>query len=643
MNKKIWLSLLLTMVLFLCAAGSSFAYVDAYYYDDPSSWSSDAIETLAGYNVLEQFAFSSYKEEITRLDFVYLAVRLYEELIGKQASLMPDNYFSDTDDTYALKAAYIGITSGISEGKFGPSVKLSREQLATMMVKTLELAGVQLTKSNQKFADDAAISAYAKDAISKAFNHKILLGTNNKVNPKQNATVEQALLIFKNALDQYDGFDNKALTNEQLGELSSSVVKLYVDYKDGSSATASAFCIAENDFITNYHVLKEAVKVVAEFDNGKKEELDLIIFGYDKKIDLVEFYMIGDHDVKPLKIGSSHNLKRGQAVTVISSPFGLLNTMSMGIISSVRAESIQVTASISPGSSGGVLLNAYGEAIGVVSAAIVEGENLGFAIPINEIKSLPFSGLYLEEFVAETSVKPKTPTIKIKVNSDESLNINWNLVDADYYELYEAVDGGRFEALYNDDGYNEWYNDELKGITYIDPVVGSSLQYMVVAVKEDMVSTPAISEVVKVNGKTYQGIADEIYANYKYIMINGTPVQITGNFVNSHVESHKKVYDIDLCFQINNDTFMPQLQNNESGTIKDLKQLAKVLAATYGFEVQLRITFSDLLDAVDNRFLDSNFDDSGYIYYEPLKQWLLYYPVVEVHSYDEEYKIVSKE
>ncbi|GAB6107406.1 S1C family serine protease [Fusibacter bizertensis] len=643
MNKKIGLSMLLTIVLFLCASGSSFAYVDAFYYDEPSSWSSDAIETLAGYNVLEQFAFSDYQSEITRLDFVYLAVRLYEELKGTQARLKPDDYFSDTTDIYALKAAYIGITSGISEGKFGPDVKLSREQLATMMVKTLEIAGVPLSKSKQKFADEASVSAYAKDAISKAFNHKILLGANNKITPKQNATVEQALLIFKNALDQYDGFDNKALSNEQLGELSSSVVKLYVDYKDGSSATASAFCIDGNEFITNYHVLKDAVKVVAEFDNGEKETLDVIIFGYDKRNDIVDFYMIGDHDVKPLKIGSSHNLKRGQAVTVISSPYGLLNTMSMGIISAVRDGSIQVTASISPGSSGGVLINAYGEAIGIISAAIVDGENLGFAIPINEIKTLQFTVLDLEEFVAETSAKPDTPKLAVKVNSDESLTINWDLVDAEYYELYESIDGSKFYALYNDDGYNEWYNDDLEGLTYIDPIVGSNLQFMLVAVKEDMSSTPAFSDIVKINGKTVQGIADELYANFKYITVNGTQIQLSGNFVYTQTLEDKKVYDIDLCFQVNNSTFMPQLQNNEAGTIKDLQQLARVLAATYGHEVQLRISYSDLLDAIDSRFLESNFDDSGYEYLDAIKKWILYYPVVEVHSYDEEYKIVSKE
>lgn len=87
-------------------------------------------------------------------------------------------------------------------------------------------------------------------------------------------------------------------------------------------------------------------------------------------------------------LGDSSQILIGEDVVVMGSPQGFKGTVSKGIISASRGDLIQITAPISPGSSGGPVLNAYGEVIGIVKALYAEGlsQNINFAIPINFIK-----------------------------------------------------------------------------------------------------------------------------------------------------------------------------------------------------------------------------------------------------------------
>src|SRR5262249_45270986 len=89
-----------------------------------------------------------------------------------------------------------------------------------------------------------------------------------------------------------------------------------------------------------------------------------------------------------LKLGQSADAVEGQRVLVIGSPEGLQGTVSDGIISAFRENRsmIQITAPISPGSSGSPVMNESGEVIGVATMVTKEGQNLGFAIPAEEVK-----------------------------------------------------------------------------------------------------------------------------------------------------------------------------------------------------------------------------------------------------------------
>ena len=204
MTKKLKKLLFVVSVVMLSLSMSiSMATVDPLLTDKPSAWAEVEINTLASYNQLNQEAFNNYQSEITRLEFIYLAVRLYENL--NQTEITPDPVitFGDSENLYALKGATVGITSGIGNGDFGPEQLLTREQMATMMMKVLTLSGIELEKTNVLFSDDALISDYAKESIYKAANYGVINGYNGAVNPKGNAKVEQTLLVYKNMFDAF--------------------------------------------------------------------------------------------------------------------------------------------------------------------------------------------------------------------------------------------------------------------------------------------------------------------------------------------------------------------------------------------------------------------------------------------------------
>jgi len=187
--------------------------------------------------------------------------------------------------------------------------------------------------------------------------------------------------------------NNKKLTIAEISKLSSSVVLLNIYNKTKELIASGSGFIASNDgiIVTNYHVIKGAYSVDVICDDDTIYKVDGVL-GYDIKKDIAILKTSAIIGMNPQFLGSSDNLKSGDEIVAIGSPEGLKNTVSSGIISALRndgdRELIQISAPISPGSSGGVLLNMFGEAIGVTCSYIEEGQNLNFAIPINDIKKV---------------------------------------------------------------------------------------------------------------------------------------------------------------------------------------------------------------------------------------------------------------
>jgi serine protease Do len=115
------------------------------------------------------------------------------------------------------------------------------------------------------------------------------------------------------------------------------------------------------------------------------------------------------HDAHWLKLGRSDTAAEGQRVLVIGNPNGLQGTVSDGLIAAFREDRslIQITAPISPGSSGSPVLDETGQVIGVATLMEVDGQNLNFAIPVESVKDAIASAIAQQgEAAGNSSLHP---------------------------------------------------------------------------------------------------------------------------------------------------------------------------------------------------------------------------------------------
>jgi serine protease Do len=157
----------------------------------------------------------------------------------------------------------------------------------------------------------------------------------------------------------------------------------------------SGFIIDKKGFVvTNNHVIEGADQIKVKLDD--ESEFDAEVVGRDPSTDLAVLKVKADRDLPAVKLGNSDDLKIGQWVVAIGSPFGLERTVTAGIVSAKGRvigsgpydDFIQTDASINPGNSGGPLINMRGEVVGINTAIVASGQGIGFAIPINMAKDV---------------------------------------------------------------------------------------------------------------------------------------------------------------------------------------------------------------------------------------------------------------
>ena len=188
-----------------------------------------------------------------------------------------------------------------------------------------------------------------------------------------------------------------ALTPEEIAQTAlASTVFVSMTNSTGQSYIGSGFVIGDGGQIaTNYHVIEGivagTVKLVGE---TIAHPIDQVI-AVDRANDLA-IIEAASLAAPSLPLGNSDNVQIGQAVYAVGNPQGLTGTFSAGIISAIRPEGnalvagtvIQITAPISPGSSGGPVLDSNAEVIGIAVGQHTGGQNLNFAIPVNYLKDL---------------------------------------------------------------------------------------------------------------------------------------------------------------------------------------------------------------------------------------------------------------
>lgn len=155
--------------------------------------------------------------------------------------------------------------------------------------------------------------------------------------------------------------------------------------------TGSGFLVsADGMFVTNFHVIRNSKRATVRLSNGDAYD-EVLVVAIDKRRDIA-LLRIKAAGLTPLQLGNSSEVEVGQTIYSLGNPLGLDNTLSNGIVSAIRPMDgyrlLQITAPISPGSSGGPLLDSKGNVIGITVASLASGQNLNFAIPIDYAKGM---------------------------------------------------------------------------------------------------------------------------------------------------------------------------------------------------------------------------------------------------------------
>ena len=163
----------------------------------------------------------------------------------------------------------------------------------------------------------------------------------------------------------------------------------------GRSSLGSGFVIGEGQIATNAHVVEGASSGTVKLVGAETEHDIDSILAIDWAHDLAIVEATGI-TASALSLSDSDTVQVAQSVYAVGNPQGLTGTFSSGIISAIRPEGndlvadtiLQMTAPVSPGNSGGPLLNADAKVVGVVFSQVTRGQNLNFAIPVNFLKTL---------------------------------------------------------------------------------------------------------------------------------------------------------------------------------------------------------------------------------------------------------------
>jgi len=217
----------------------------------------------------------------------------------------------------------------------------------------------------------------------------------------QNATY-QTITILQNGTSLADLYDN----------VRNSVVLVQGETSDGS-VQGSGFVYNFGDrnvVLTNFHVVDGTTGLSVTFSDG--DGYSATVLGTDPYSDLAVLSVNAPaSEFKPITIASSAPLRVGDPVIAIGNPYGLVGSLTTGVVSATGrtitedtaggyaiANIIQTSTPINPGNSGGPLLNSVGSVVGITAAIVSDSQGLGFAIPSNtilrEVSALTTTGSY---------------------------------------------------------------------------------------------------------------------------------------------------------------------------------------------------------------------------------------------------------
>jgi len=319
-----------------------------------------------------------------------------------------------------------------------------------------------------------------KQADTKVAGNFTYIGTltmaSGIINPN-NVTITAKLTVLENTTA------TSGLTAKQIINSYGNAV-VYVEVSDKNhnvTASGSGFIVKSTGVVvTNFHVIKGASYASVTVQNGSEYDVKSVL-NYNVKQDIAVLKLSNATNLSTVNLGDSDKVQVGDNVAAIGSPQGYANTLSTGIISGInrkndRGDDIQTTASITYGSSGGALFDAQGNVIGITYSGFDSAGEIGFVIPINEVK--PFLATTNEktlqqinsiltipvEFLPQLSDVPQPVGINYDdyvVNSDESY--------VEYFYTMSDTDFTTYDKLLIADGWvksKTGFDEDNKVISY---------------------------------------------------------------------------------------------------------------------------------------------------------------------------------
>ncbi|SHH91681.1 S-layer homology domain-containing protein [Sporobacter termitidis DSM 10068] len=308
--------------------------------------------------------YANYTAVATRSDFaVILASALPDEALTVKNDIadnaIPDVLVSYSYGPAVYKLYRAGILTGDTSGNFNPSNKIQRSEVATIVTR---MASPDLRKS---------VSLSSKELTATEISAKC------------------APAVFY--INVYDAAGKK------LGN-------------------ASGFFISSSGLaVTNYHVIKGAASAKVTTKDGKTYDVSGV-YDYNKTNDLALLQVNGT-GFPYLSLGNSDTALTGATIYAIGYPLGIDQTFTKGSITNAShpdngVNYIMIDASMSPGSSGGALVNAYGQVIGITSGGYTSGQNLNVAVPVNLLQALKQTNT-----VSLAAIAASNPALSITASS----------------------------------------------------------------------------------------------------------------------------------------------------------------------------------------------------------------------------------
>jgi serine protease Do len=296
--------------------------------------------------------------------------------------------------------------------------------------------------------------------------------------------------------------DDGKTSTQIFKEVSPSIVSVIVDdITLGSEASGSGVIMSEDGYIiTNQHVVDGGNKFTVVLSDSTQYEAELI--GEDDKTDLAVLKISADEDLTPAEFGKSDELEVGDRCYAIGSPGGIQyqNTFTGGYISAINRNVtikdrvmtlIQTDAAINPGSSGGALINKYGQVVGITSSKIGSSsssgtsyEGMGFAIPMSTVEDI------VNELIAYG-----------KVTGRPAIGISGSNIDAATAQYFDVPQGVLVSSV---DEASDAYAQGVKANDIITKVNGTEVTSMsdINTIKQDFSAGDKMTLTIYRSGET---------------------------------------------------------------------------------------------------------------------------------------------